>query len=303
MSVRQGLIDLVQARGAGSEFRLGRYFVEHGLVTPEDIDRLLRDNAPTPRPPPPESGSRSAMPRDEPPHRGPQAARRPARRLGPRDARSAPRGPRAPVERAGVRGAPVAARSLRVPPRAAAGARRERAAGAPGRVGRDGGLPPRRRVARRRGGARAASSRCSRPTAVAIDAADVERLPKHEQRLLDDGRRRAHASARSSSRATCRASTRARSSSSCSRRASCGAGRRDAWRPPSSGAGSSLAVAAGCSCGSTACCASCPPRSRCASRRRPASRPCRARRRSSSASPLYEGAIVPVIAIGRRAAR
>jgi CheY-like chemotaxis protein len=70
MSVRQGLIDLVQARGAGSEFRLGRYFVEHGLVTNEDIDRLLRDHAPTPKPPPPESGKRSAMPREEPPTGG-----------------------------------------------------------------------------------------------------------------------------------------------------------------------------------------------------------------------------------------
>jgi hypothetical protein len=46
VSMRQGRIDLVQARGAGNEFRLGRYFVEHGLVTPEDIDRLLRDNPP-----------------------------------------------------------------------------------------------------------------------------------------------------------------------------------------------------------------------------------------------------------------
>jgi DNA-binding response OmpR family regulator len=55
VSMRAGLIDLVQARGAGDEFRLGRYFVEHGLVTPDDIDRLLRDNAPTPRPPPPDS--------------------------------------------------------------------------------------------------------------------------------------------------------------------------------------------------------------------------------------------------------
>ncbi|HEY8088381.1 MAG TPA: DUF4388 domain-containing protein [Polyangiaceae bacterium] len=53
--MRAGLIDLVQARGAGNEFRLGRYFVEHGLVTPDDIDRLLRDNAPTPRPPAPDS--------------------------------------------------------------------------------------------------------------------------------------------------------------------------------------------------------------------------------------------------------
>jgi CheY-like chemotaxis protein len=41
--LRQGLIDLVQARGAVSEFRLGRYFVELGLVTPEDIDRILRE--------------------------------------------------------------------------------------------------------------------------------------------------------------------------------------------------------------------------------------------------------------------
>jgi DNA-binding response OmpR family regulator len=63
VSMRAGLIDLVQARGAGNEFRLGRYFVEHGLVTPDDIDRLLRDNAPTPRPPPPDA--KAAPPRDE----------------------------------------------------------------------------------------------------------------------------------------------------------------------------------------------------------------------------------------------
>jgi len=62
IAMRDGLIDLVQARGAGSEFRLGRYFVEHGLVTPEDIDRLLRDNAPTPKPPPPDA---RFPPRDE----------------------------------------------------------------------------------------------------------------------------------------------------------------------------------------------------------------------------------------------
>lgn len=65
VSMRQGLIDLVQARNAGAEFRLGRYFVEHGLVTPEDIDRLLRDNTPTPRPPAPESKG-PPTPRDEP---------------------------------------------------------------------------------------------------------------------------------------------------------------------------------------------------------------------------------------------
>jgi DNA-binding response OmpR family regulator len=63
ISMRTGLIDLVQARGAKNEFRLGRYFVEHGLVTPDDIDRLLRDNTPTPRPPAPDA--KLAPPRDE----------------------------------------------------------------------------------------------------------------------------------------------------------------------------------------------------------------------------------------------
>ncbi|HLK36168.1 MAG TPA: DUF4388 domain-containing protein [Polyangiaceae bacterium] len=66
ISVRSGLIDLVQARGAEREFRLGRYFVEHGLVSSDDIDRILRDNAPTPRPPPPEAVRRGALPKEEP---------------------------------------------------------------------------------------------------------------------------------------------------------------------------------------------------------------------------------------------
>jgi CheY-like chemotaxis protein len=43
IALRRGLIDLVQSRGAGQEFRLGRYFVELGVVTPADIDRLLRE--------------------------------------------------------------------------------------------------------------------------------------------------------------------------------------------------------------------------------------------------------------------
>jgi DNA-binding response OmpR family regulator len=68
ISMREGLIDLVQARGAGSEFRLGRYIVEHGLATPADIDRILRDNSPTPRPPPP--GTKHALPKDEGPTHG-----------------------------------------------------------------------------------------------------------------------------------------------------------------------------------------------------------------------------------------
>jgi DNA-binding response OmpR family regulator len=50
VSLRDGLIDLVQARGAVTEFRLGRYFVERGLVTEEDIDRLLRESQPPERP-------------------------------------------------------------------------------------------------------------------------------------------------------------------------------------------------------------------------------------------------------------
>lgn len=44
--LRDGLIDLVQARGAGREFRLGRYFIERGLVTAEDIDWILRESQP-----------------------------------------------------------------------------------------------------------------------------------------------------------------------------------------------------------------------------------------------------------------
>jgi DNA-binding response OmpR family regulator len=45
ISMRLGLIDLVQSRGAGSEFRLGRYFVERGLITSQDIDTILRDRS------------------------------------------------------------------------------------------------------------------------------------------------------------------------------------------------------------------------------------------------------------------
>jgi DNA-binding response OmpR family regulator len=38
---RKGLIDLVQSSGAGDEFRLGRYFVEEGIVTPAQIDEVM----------------------------------------------------------------------------------------------------------------------------------------------------------------------------------------------------------------------------------------------------------------------
>jgi DNA-binding response OmpR family regulator len=41
-SFRKGMIDLVQSRGASDEFRLGRYFVEEGIVTPEQIDEVMK---------------------------------------------------------------------------------------------------------------------------------------------------------------------------------------------------------------------------------------------------------------------
>jgi CheY-like chemotaxis protein len=41
ITLRGGLIDLVQSRGAGDEFRLGRYFVQENLATPEEIDNAL----------------------------------------------------------------------------------------------------------------------------------------------------------------------------------------------------------------------------------------------------------------------
>jgi len=83
VAIRQGLIDLVQARNAGSEFRLGRYFVELGLVSPQDIDRLLRDNTPTPRPPPPEApvSARSPSLHDAKPPSGPRDEVSAARKL------------------------------------------------------------------------------------------------------------------------------------------------------------------------------------------------------------------------------
>ncbi len=42
--MRGGLVDLVQSRGAGDEFRLGRFFLEEGLVTEEQLDDLVRSS-------------------------------------------------------------------------------------------------------------------------------------------------------------------------------------------------------------------------------------------------------------------
>ncbi|MEO8874776.1 MAG: response regulator [Polyangiaceae bacterium] len=44
ITLRGGLIDLVQSRGAGDEFRLGRYFVQEKIVSLEEIDAALADS-------------------------------------------------------------------------------------------------------------------------------------------------------------------------------------------------------------------------------------------------------------------
>ncbi|WP_437876169.1 DUF4388 domain-containing protein [Sorangium sp. So ce513] len=46
ISIRQGLIDLVQARNSSDEFKLGRYFIERGVVTREQLEALLRERMP-----------------------------------------------------------------------------------------------------------------------------------------------------------------------------------------------------------------------------------------------------------------
>lgn len=43
ISVRQGQVDFVQARGSSDEYRLGRYFVERGALTREQLDALLAE--------------------------------------------------------------------------------------------------------------------------------------------------------------------------------------------------------------------------------------------------------------------
>ncbi|HEY8073593.1 MAG TPA: response regulator [Labilithrix sp.] len=50
---RNGLIDLVQSVGAGDEFRLGRFFVEEGILKPAEIDAVMKqakdESSPTSR--------------------------------------------------------------------------------------------------------------------------------------------------------------------------------------------------------------------------------------------------------------
>ena len=42
--LRQGFIDLVQSRGLGEEYRLGRYFVEKGAVDRDELENILKDS-------------------------------------------------------------------------------------------------------------------------------------------------------------------------------------------------------------------------------------------------------------------
>ncbi len=44
---RAGAIDLVEASGAGDEFRLGRFFVEEGVLTPAEIDAITQPRSGT----------------------------------------------------------------------------------------------------------------------------------------------------------------------------------------------------------------------------------------------------------------
>jgi CheY-like chemotaxis protein len=50
---RNGLIDLVQSSGAGDEFRLGRFFVEEGILAPEEVEEIARRERERGEPPAP----------------------------------------------------------------------------------------------------------------------------------------------------------------------------------------------------------------------------------------------------------
>lgn len=45
--LREGLVDLVQGRGMPSKLRFGRYFVEEGLISREELEAVLRDKSPS----------------------------------------------------------------------------------------------------------------------------------------------------------------------------------------------------------------------------------------------------------------
>lgn len=46
IAIRQGLIDLVQSKGSADEFRLGRYFIEKGVISRDDLDKALKERPP-----------------------------------------------------------------------------------------------------------------------------------------------------------------------------------------------------------------------------------------------------------------
>jgi DNA-binding response OmpR family regulator len=77
VSLRGGLIDLVQSRGTQDEFRLGRFFIEEGLILPTELDALLKEDSI----PPPVSGVVGSD--DSPPNDSkPRPATRKKRLLG-----------------------------------------------------------------------------------------------------------------------------------------------------------------------------------------------------------------------------
>ncbi len=64
LTMRNGFVDLVQSRGLGTEFRLGRFFIEEGLVNKDEVEQLLA-SAPNSQ----QSGARAAPKNDDPPSR------------------------------------------------------------------------------------------------------------------------------------------------------------------------------------------------------------------------------------------
>jgi CheY-like chemotaxis protein len=45
MAIRQGHVDFVQAKGTADEFRIGRYFVERGVLKREEVEEIVRTKA------------------------------------------------------------------------------------------------------------------------------------------------------------------------------------------------------------------------------------------------------------------
>ncbi len=64
LTMRKGFVDLVQSKGLGTEFRLGRFFIEEGLINKDDLEAIV-SNAPNSQ----QSGARAAPKSDEAPSR------------------------------------------------------------------------------------------------------------------------------------------------------------------------------------------------------------------------------------------